>query len=224
MGSPLSDGRRVLVVAPHGLDELLGCAGTIASHVANGDEVSILSMAGDGAGPDESRRANGRRVAVLLGTAEPLFGGFPENRTDLVAMSDLVGWLERHFAAIKPQILYVSHAGNLNIDHQRCHHAALTAARPLPNQTVRAIYAFETASSTDWAPQTAERVFLPTRFVDIDAFWEKKRATLEIYAADMRPFPHARSIEALEALAIHRGAGVGLAKAEAFMVLRELIA
>jgi len=39
----------------------------------------------------------------------------------------------------------------------------------------------------------------------------------------MRDFPHARSYEALRALAILRGASVGLPAAEGFVTLRSLL-
>ena len=42
------------------------------------------------------------------------------------------------------------------------------------------------------------------------------------YATEMRPWPHARSLEALEHLARWRGAQVGVEAAEAFCLLREL--
>lgn len=214
--------RQILVVAPHGLDELLGCAGVVARHVEAGDRVAVVVLAGDGSGADGPRRDNGRRAAALLGTAEPRFAGFPENRTDTLGSGELIGWLERQLGELKPELLYVPHAGNLNIDHQRTHLAAITAARPVPGQSVRTILAYETPSSTDWAVPSGTAPFMPVHFVDIAAAWPKKRAALELYASDLRPPPHARSLEAIEALAVHRGHGVGLAKAEAFMVLRDV--
>ncbi|NDC15759.1 MAG: PIG-L family deacetylase, partial [Synechococcaceae bacterium WB9_2_170] len=48
------------------------------------------------------------------------------------------------------------------------------------------------------------------------------RQALEAYAAEMRPWPHARSIAALEHLARWRGAQVGVEAAEAFCLLRQL--
>jgi LmbE family N-acetylglucosaminyl deacetylase len=58
--------------------------------------------------------------------------------------------------------------------------------------------------------------------VDITGQWVRKRQALEAYAAEMRPWPHARSIEALEHLARWRGAQVGVEAAEAFCLLRGL--
>mgnify|MGYP006111489635 CR=1 FL=1 len=49
-----------------------------------------------------------------------------------------------------------------------------------------------------------------------------KLAALEAYASEMAPFPHARSMESVRALATLRGASVGLEAAEAFMVMREI--
>jgi hypothetical protein len=46
---------------------------------------------------------------------------------------------------------------------------------------------------------------------------------LEAYADEMRPWPHARSISALEHLARWRGAQVGVEAAEAFGLLRQLV-
>ena len=43
------------------------------------------------------------------------------------------------------------------------------------------------------------------------------------YSSEMRAWPHARSLEALEHLARLRGAQVGLEAAEAFSLLRQLM-
>lgn len=50
-----------------------------------------------------------------------------------------------------------------------------------------------------------------------------KILVLERYGEEMRPFPHARSLESVTALARLRGASAGMAAAEAFDVVRELI-
>ena len=80
----------------------------------------------------------------------------------------------------------------------------------------------EVPSSTEWAAPSAGDAFLPSRFVDISAVQDIKRRALEAYAEEMRPFPHPRSFEAVEALAKWRGASAGLSAAEAFMVLRDI--
>lgn len=213
----------VLVIAPHGLDEVLGCGGTAALHADAGRDVHILVLSGDGTGHDAKRRAAAREAAVLLGAKPPEFAGFPENRGDTVPLGNVIGAIENAVARLRPRIVYVSHGGNLNIDHQVAFRAAATALRPMPGMPVAEFYAYEIPSSTDWAPPGHGEAFRPTCFVDISAALDRKRRALEAYAFELRDPPHARSLSAVENLARMRGAGVGLAAAEAFVTLRTIM-
>jgi LmbE family N-acetylglucosaminyl deacetylase len=212
----------VLVVAPHGLDEVLGCGGTMARHAAAGRKVHVLVLCGDGGGHDGKRREAAGQVAALLGAQPPRFAGFPENRSDTIGLGEFVAVIERTITELRPGTVYVSHGGNLNIDHQTAFRAAATALRPMPGGSVADFCAYEIPSSTDWAPAGMGEAFRPTRFVDISAQLALKMQALALYAFDMRPEPHARSMAAVENLARCRGASVGLAAAEAFAVLREI--
>jgi len=220
--------QRILVVVAHPDDEVLGAGGTLARHAAAGDQVYIAFLA-DGVGARgndkaaaEHRATAARRAATILGAGKPHFLGFGDNRLDSVDLLDIIQAVERVVADSKPAIVYTHHAGDLNIDHGICHRAVLTACRPMPGSPVRAIYAMEVPSSTEWAAPSAGDAFLPSRFVDISAVQDIKRRALEAYAEEMRPFPHPRSFEAVEALAKWRGASAGLSAAEAFMVLRDI--
>ncbi|HZQ74385.1 MAG TPA: PIG-L deacetylase family protein [Burkholderiales bacterium] len=212
--------RGVLVIAPHGLDEALGCGGAMARHADEGDTVHVLVLFGDGTGRDAVRRANARKAAQILGAQPPRFAGFPENRSDTLALLDVVGVIERCAAEVNPDTVYVSHGGNLNIDHQTSCRAALTALRPVPGSSVRALYAYEVLSSTDWA--ASGEPFIPNRFVEITAQLERKVKALEAYGEEMRPAPHARSMDGVRALARLRGGSAGVSAAEALLLLREI--
>jgi LmbE family N-acetylglucosaminyl deacetylase len=213
-------GRSVLVIAPHGLDEALGCGGVMARHADGGDSVDVLIVCGDGTGRDAARRVSAQKAAQILGARAPRFTGFPENRSDTVPLLEIVGAIERCVLEIKPEIVYVSHGGNLNVDHQTCFRAAVTALRPVPGSSVRAIYAYEILSSTDWAPEGAGEAFVPNRFVEITAQLDRKVEALQAYGDEMRPAPHSRSIEGAKALARVRGGTVGFDAAEAFLLVR----
>ena len=78
-------------------------------------------------------------------------------------------------------------------------------------------------SATEWRLPGSGLPFVPNLFVDISHQFDKKRRALEAYASEMRPFPHARSLEALEHLARWRGASAGVAAAEAFQLARALV-
>jgi LmbE family N-acetylglucosaminyl deacetylase len=213
----------VLVVAAHALDEVLGCAGAMALHAAAGSAVHVLVLCGDGTGTDGRRRVAAGEAAALLGAHPPRFAGLPENRSDTVALSDAVSAVERAVNELRPGIVYVTHGGNLHVDHQTAYRAAATALRPVPGSSVSEFYAYEVASSTDWAPPGFGDAFQPTRFVEITPVLDRKMRALEFYAFDMRAVPHARSIVAVENLARARGATAGVPAAEAFAVLRTVV-
>ena len=85
------------------------------------------------------------------------------------------------------------------------------------------IYGFETLSSTEWSFGGAGPAFAPTRFVDVSSVFPRKLEALAAYSEEMREFPHPRSRTAVEALALLRGATVGVPYAEAFTVVREIV-
>jgi LmbE family N-acetylglucosaminyl deacetylase len=214
--------RSVLVIAPHGLDEALGCGGTMARHADEGDKVHVLILCGDGSGRDAARRVAATKAAQILSAKPPQFSGFPENRSDTVPLLEIVGAIEKCAAEVKPEIVYVTHGGNLNVDHQTSFRAAVTALRPVPGSSVHAIYTYEILSSTDWAPAGIREPFRPTRFVGIAAQLDRKMKALESYGDEMRPAPHARSVTNARRLAELRGATAGMAAAEAFEIVREI--
>lgn len=218
--------KKILIVAAHADDEVLGCGGTIARHVAEGDAVHVIFMA-DGVGSrgdeqiTELEARNQARDAALkiLGVIEWHALDFPDNRMDSVPLLDVVQALEPIVRKIQPERVYTHHHGDLNVDHRVTHQAVLTACRPLPGSSVREILAFEVMSSTEWAtPGLAP--FIPNAFVDISAYLPKKLEALAAYELEMRPAPHSRSVEHIEALARHRGHSMGVAAAEGFEVVR----
>lgn len=201
----------VLVIAAHPDDEALGCGGVLARHAGQGEDVHVLFLADGvasrkGAGEAEAgaRAAAARNAAKVLGARPPRFAGMPDNQLDTVPLLDVVKAVEEALADISPDVVYTHHGGDLNVDHRIAHRAALTACRPQGASPVRALYAFEVPSSTEWndTPET----FIPNRFVDIGATLDAKLKALACYAGEMRPFPHPRSREAAEALARWRGA------------------
>lgn len=225
--------RRVLVVAAHPDDEVLGCGATAARLVARGEEVHVAIL-GDGVTSRSARAADAdpgavaalhedaRAVAALLGAKSIAFGALPDNRFDTVALLDVVKRVEGWLADLAPEVVYTHHPGDLNVDHRITFQAVLTATRPVPGCRVREIYAFEVPSSTEWAFQRMEPPFRPSVFEDVTDTIELKIRCLERYRGEARAFPHPRSAEALRAIARRWGSAAGLAYAEAFELVRSV--
>lgn len=221
---------KVLVLAAHPDDEVLGCGATMARLAAEGHAVSVAIL-GQGAAsrfvpgsPQAAAEVAGlqersREAARILGAARVHHFGLPDNRFDSLDLLDVVQPLEALAEELLPEVVYTQHGGDLNVDHAVTFRAALTAFRPLPGSTVRALYAYEVASSTEWAFAQFAPAFRPDTFVDVGAHLDRKLAALAAYDGELRPFPHPRSERAVRAQAELRGATVGVAAAEALVTV-----
>jgi LmbE family N-acetylglucosaminyl deacetylase len=224
---------RILVLAAHPDDEVLGCGGTIARRVREGHDVRIVIL-GEGITSRFDRREEAatndldrlhlasRRAAELLGAPSPRLYKLPDNRFDTIPLLDVVKVIEREVRDFTPEIVYSQHGGDLNIDHVVTFRATLIATRPLAGCPVRQVYAYEVASSTDWSFGQFAPEFRPQVFVNISDTLDRKLAAMSAYESESRTFPHPRSPEALRAAAARCGSHVGLAAAEAFALVREV--
>lgn len=220
--------KRVLIVCAHPDDEVLGCGGTMATLADRGCQVDTAFLA-DGVGArnrggveqeTRRRREAARQAARILGAGEPVFDDLPDNRLDTVPLLELVQRIEALIRRLQPDTVFTHHAGDVNIDHRQVHEAVIAACRPQAGCPVRTLLFFEVASSTEWQPPGSAPAFVPNWFVDISATLERKLEALAAYHEEMRPWPHPRSIRALEHLARWRGATVSVDAAEAFFLGR----
>jgi len=218
--------RTVLVVAAHADDEVMGCGGAMARHVAAGDPVHILYLtdgvsarAGTEGREAAQRRSAAQEAGTILGVSSQIFYDFPDNRLDSVALIEVARVVEEQVEKLRPAIVYTHHYGDLNVDHKAAHQAVMVACRAQPGCSVREIFAFEVMSSTEWSSPTSAP-FLPNVFVDITQVEQRKMQALEAYALEMRTAPHSRCAEHILQLGRHRGHCVGVGAAEAFMLMR----
>jgi len=74
-------GERLLVLAPHPDDEVIGCGGVVAQHIREGRSVRVV-VATDGAqaGNAAAREEESRRALAVLGSAEITFLGYPDRQ------------------------------------------------------------------------------------------------------------------------------------------------
>lgn len=221
----------VLCVAAHPDDEVLGCGATLARLADEGHEV-FIAILGEGttsrlgeAAETKQRlielREDAQRTAKLLGAKDLFLEQLPDNRFDSIPLLDVIKLVERLVEEVRPTQIYTHHQGDLNVDHGIVHRAVLTATRPLPDQRVKEVYAFEIPSSTDWAFQRLGS-FSPNVFVDVSSTLEQKIEAMESYRGERRTFPHPRSPEALLATARRWGSVAGCEAAEAFELIRSL--
>jgi N-acetylglucosamine malate deacetylase 1 len=224
----------VLVVAAHPDDEVLGCGGSMARWAAAGRAVHVLILA-DGemariASPqahDEqailARQEAARSANQILGARSINFAGLPDNRLDQVGMLQVAKIVEAAVATVQPETIVTHFYGDLNVDHRVAQEAVAIAARPQTASPVCEVLLFETLSSTEWQIAGPVSAFQPNWLVDISGHLETKLRAMEAYGAELREFPHPRSLRAITALAHLRGAAAGLAAAEGFVLGRRIV-
>jgi LmbE family N-acetylglucosaminyl deacetylase len=224
---------KVLVIAAHPDDEVLGCGGTAARLAQEGHDVHFAIL-GEGITSRHPQRtdANAAQLdklhrqseaaAAKVGVKNVVHDRLPDNRLDTVPLLEIVKIVEGLVDRIKPEVIYTHHRGDLNVDHGIIHRSVLTAVRPVSGQPVRDIYSFEVPSSTEWAFQQLEPCFRPNVFVDVTRTLEAKIAAMGCYETEVRQFPHPRSPEALRAIAMRWGSVCGCGAAEAFELVRSV--
>jgi LmbE family N-acetylglucosaminyl deacetylase len=225
--------QKILAIVAHPDDEIIGVGGTLGKHIGVGDEVHILIL-GDGKSSrnntytklsknlKEKSLNETRKALSCLGINSFFKENFPDNRFDSINILDIVKKVSFYVKKIQPTIVYTHHFGDLNIDHQRTAEAVTIACRPIENNSVQAIYQFETLSSTEMAGYVPNRAFLPNTFVNIETEMQSKLKAMNCYQSELCKFPHPRSLETIEANAKVWGSKVNLKYAEAFFCLRQI--
>lgn len=217
---------RVLIIAPHPDDEVLGCGGTIARHTQEGQVyLCIVTGAYPPEWPGEEIRERKRevlRVNKILGIKKTFFLNLPTVKLDTLPQKDLNELITRVVEDVKPEIVYIPHRGDLNRDHRIVFDAAMVALRPRSNSAPIKVLSYETLSETEWSAPLIENSFSPNVYVDISATLEAKLKAMSEYRLELKEFPHPRSLEAITALARLRGSTIGVEAAEAFRLIREI--
>lgn len=226
--------KRIMVVAAHPDDELLGLGATMHKLIKEyGAQVHVIIL-GEGITSRSDTRDTEKWKEVLeehhsnINAAGKHIGyksihtyNFADNRFDSHALLDIVKVVEKEKEEFKPEIIFTHNAGDLNIDHQLTFQAVMTATRPMEDEEVTTIICFETSSATDWQYSNHPEQFHPNYYVAIgEEDLQAKLDAMSEYKFENRPYPHPRSLKALRTLAEYRGYTSGNQLAEAFEIVR----
>lgn len=217
---------KILVIAPHPDDEILGCGGVIVKYSKKGDDIylCIVTKAYTPDWTEEFLKNRPKEIAEaskVLGIKKTYFLDFPTVKLDTIPQKELNDKLSKIINEVKPEIVFTCHMGDLNRDHRLVFEATLVATRPNSEHKIKKILSYETPSETEWGRQFKE--FSPNVYEDISEEIEAKIEAMKIYKSELKEFPHPRSIEGIEVLAKKRGSEAGKNFAEAFILIREII-
>jgi LmbE family N-acetylglucosaminyl deacetylase len=216
---------KVLVIAPHPDDEVLGCGGTMKKHSQAGDEV-FLCIVTKAYTPNWSaafikeRKNEIEKSCKALGVKKAFFLDFKTVQLDTVPQQQLNQKIADVVKAVRPEVVYIPHQGDMHNDHRLVFYASLVATRPAHAPSVERVLSYETLSETDWSNAIAP--FIPNVYVDVSETINDKIKAMQAYGSEVKELPHSRSLEMIKILAQKRGAEINVSFAEAFILIRQI--
>lgn len=224
---------KVLVIAAHPDDEILGMGGTIAKFSDEGIEVHLLIVT-DGSSSQykdadnlneiiTSKKSETQKAAEIIGIRSIIYGELPDMKLDVTPHTTINKVIENAIDKLEPDTVFTHFWGDVNKDHQAVYESTLVAVRPLNGQVVKELYCYSVPSSTEWNPCKSDTMFMPNVYVNIDEYKGKKYEAMLAYSTELREYPHPRSVEHLEQLDIAVGLQVGMQASESFICLRKLV-
>lgn len=226
--------RKIMIVAAHPDDELLGVGATIVKLITKYKATVKVVILGEGLTARDPERKEDKRsnelsihrqnilnAQAVLGYQELAIHQLPDNRFDSVDLLDIVKIVEAEKSAFKPDFIFTHHGGDLNIDHRKTFEAVLTATRPMAHEGVVGVLCFETFSATEWAFSSDQTGFRPNFFMPVsEQEIQLKQKAMAEYKFELRDYPHPRSIKSLEYFARANGSKIGHEFAESFEIVR----
>lgn len=216
---------KMLVVAPHPDDSILGVGGTMIRFIKNGGEVTVLTIAAHKP-PMFSEEVfhqtinEAKKAFSLIGVKESIFKNIPALAVNKLEHYELNEIISEVIERISPEILLIPFVDR-HLDHSTIFKSSMVAGRP--NSITKGpsiVAAYEILSSTHFNAPYIEPNFSPNWIVDISEYIDNKIDALRCCESQLGNIPHPRSYEASKALALFRGSQAGMAYGEGFYIVR----
>ena len=224
--------KRILVIAAHPDDELLGCGGTIAKLLSKGCAFKIIFIGEGSSCRFHDPSCEGAQAAIAkrnkcakdalnsLGVSDYEFNDLLCGRLDQTPIIEINKIIERAIRSFAPDTVFTHYHGDSNNDHKIVYKSTIMATRPCGEHIIKRVMCYEVLSSSEWS---FSEPFIANYFISLDEHEiEAKWRALSLYEGEMRDYPFPRSWEGVKALAVNRGTQSGNIYAEAFHLVREI--
>lgn len=224
--------KKVLVVAGHPDDEILGCGGFFDKY-KNKYNFKVVFLAEGSSCRYDNRLKNERKIyrdiehrkscaikaLKIFSISNISFYNNKCGHLNKIPQINLNRLIENEIKIFKPEIILTHSYKDLNLDHKTVFDSVQVATRPTKiKNIVREIYSFEILSSTHW---NFKSNFMPNYFIELS----KKNVmnkwnALKCYSGETLRKPYPRSRYGVETLARFRGMQCGSNYAESFEIVR----
>jgi LmbE family N-acetylglucosaminyl deacetylase len=223
--------KKVLIIAAHPDDEVLGCGGLISKYQPLGVNFKIVFIGEgstcrflepqceDGIIAIKQRTASVSKAMNVLRVLDFEFHDLPCGKLDQVPIIAINKIIENAINSFEPDTVFTHSPSDANNDHKIVFNSTIMATRPGAQNHVLRLLSYEVLSSSEWA---FVNTFTPNYFEEIseeniNLKWE----ALALYESEVKNYPFPRSKEGVRALSMIRGMQSGFAYAEAFHLIRE---
>ena len=221
---------KLLVVAPHSDDEVLGCGGLISKIKKEGGKVFVLifNLGFEKNDTKESQDKRKQEVKEAMSALKVddyhLVHEKADDNRDLDAepLHSLIEIIEStsnvSLEKISPTIVAIPTIFSHHQDHVHVHNACIAALRPISTPVSSVVLSYEAPEHSRWS---SSGVFEPNFFVEIDDVIENKIVAFSKYNSQVRP--GGRDADSIRSQAKYRGQEVGKNLCEAFFVHRFIL-
>ena len=221
---------KLLVIAPHSDDEVLGCGGLISKIKKEGGKVFVLifNLGFEKNDTKESQDKRKQEVkeamnALKVDDYHLVHEKADDNRDlDVEPLHSLIEIIEStsnvSLEKISPTIVAIPTIFSHHQDHVHVHNACIAALRPISTPVSSVVLSYEAPEHSRWS---SSGVFEPNFFVEIDDVIENKIMAFSKYNSQIRL--GGRDADSIRNQAKYRGQEVGKNLCEAFYVHRFIL-
>ncbi len=198
---------RIVAIGAHPDDIEIGAGGSIAKHIAAGDEVYfiVLTSGGSGAGTAEIREQEQKNSCKILGVKELFLLKYTD--TAIPNTFDTIMKVEEVINKIKPDRVYTHYRNEIHQDHRTTCEVTLSACR-----NVKQILMYE-------GPSTMSD-FHVNFWINIDGYAQKKIDCIKAHSSEGQK--EILKIDAIMGMNTFRGYQARTTFAEGFVAFRYL--
>ena len=224
---------KILIVAAHPDDEVLGCGGYISKYIKTKEFKIIFIGEGTSCRYEKSNNRQKINKEILqrekqsikalnyLGVKKYKFYNMPCGRFDSIDIIEINKIIEKEIKLFKPNKILTHSSDDCNNDHRIVNRSVIMATRPmLLNKHLKTIISFEVISSTEW---NFESQFSPNYFENLtEKNVKDKIKAFYFYKSEVQKNQLPRTSDGIKTLAKYRGKIISTKFAEAFKIIRTI--
>ncbi len=213
--------KKILVIAPHGDDEVLGCGGYLLQQSKKGAEIHIILGT---IGGTDKRQSFAVRLTESKAVAERIKAHlvylYPnmDALLDTLPSRDIITRLDEEIDKVRPDEIFVNYRSH-HQDHIKMYDCAIASIRLREGYSPRLVALYEYPFVTDGM----DLIKGGKMYCNITDVIDEKVALFNLYASQIRQTPSPLNEQGIKKLASIRGMECGMEYAEKFYIQKMIL-